>query len=106
MPTSGIISWIACGAIEGDSAANGAANVTAFNDFIGYAQDNDISAAVYSAGPTLLFPEGHYHFNAHLNLKASVHLLGSGGWPLFAAAAPHPTRTGDRNCLESRLQWP
>ncbi len=56
VPTGGRLAFQACGGIEGDNAANGAANVTAFNDFIGYAQDDDTGAQ--SAGPTLLFPEG------------------------------------------------
>ena len=67
----------ACGGIEGDSAANGAANVTAFDDFIGYAQTFNSSGAIVS-GPVLLFPLGHYHFNNHLNVKAAVVLRGSG----------------------------
>ena len=31
--------------------------------------------------------------------------LGQLAWPLFAAGTQHPTRTGDRNCLEYRFQW-
>jgi len=35
VPNNGVISFLLLGGIEGDIIANGAANVTAFNDFIG-----------------------------------------------------------------------
>ena len=73
------LTFQACGGIEGDSAANGAANVAAFNDFIGYAQAF-FADGITADGPTLQFPKGHYHFNTHLNVKAAVRIQGAGTW--------------------------
>ncbi len=76
------VTFQACGGVEGDDAADGAGNVAAFEDFIGYLQDAAASGSV--KGPSLVFPimggSGHYHFNSHLNVKAVVHITGPGGW--------------------------
>jgi hypothetical protein len=77
VPTSNIVPFQTCGGIEGDDPANGAANVAAFNDFIGYAQAF-FTNLITADGPTLQFPKGHYHFNTHLNVKAAVRIQGAG----------------------------
>jgi len=88
VPTNNIIPFQACGGVEGDVAANGAANVTAFDDFIGYAQSSFATGWDVS-GPVLLFPEGDYHFNDHLNVKAAVTLRGAGTYADGARTGAH-----------------
>ena len=78
-PWNSIIQFQTCGGKEGDVAGNGAANVTAFNDFIGYAQAFFVDG-ITADGPTLQFPKGDYHFNDHLNVKAAVIIQGAGGF--------------------------
>jgi hypothetical protein len=82
VPDKGAISFIACGGIAGDNPANGAANVAAFNAFIGYARTlmtGENTTGQYVGGATLVFPQGHYHFSTHLNVKAICHIRGPGG---------------------------
>lgn len=80
VPDRGVISAITIGIVEGDSSALGAANVTAFNNFIAYAQESDNGENFETYAPTLFFPRGFYHFNAHLNVKAACHIIGESSW--------------------------
>jgi hypothetical protein len=91
VPSNNIIPFQAAGGVEGDTAANGAANVTAFNDFIGYIQTFPAAGSFFVGSITLLFPIGDYHFNTHLNVKATIHMKGAGGWSIsaFAGARLH-----------------
>ena len=77
VPANNVITFQACGGIQSTNPADGAANVTAFNDFIGYAQDK-FQDGITADGPTLQFPKGDYHFNDHLNVKAAVRIQGAG----------------------------
>ncbi len=80
VPDKGVLSFRSCGGVEGNSAANGAGNVTAFNDFIDYAQEFDNGENYETYAPTLFFPRGYFHFNDHLNVKAACHIIGESSW--------------------------
>lgn len=54
VPATGTIGFQACGGVEGDLSANGATNVTAFNNFIDYVQTFD-AVSLYVGGLTLNF---------------------------------------------------
>ncbi len=91
VPNSGTggVSFPACGGVEGDVVGNGAANVAAFNNFIGYAQTFSFGNANQTTAPVLFIPRGHYHFNDHLNVKASCHIIGESGFGIIAAGGTH-----------------